>query len=238
MGSDTMNRTVTARPTKTRPKELGRLDPRRALGRLTIAVVVGVLTTCALSLRFGYAVQILGGWDAGGLAMLVAAWSMVARADAERTHATAGSEDPGRRAVYVLVTLTSFASLFAATILSRYAKSVGGARESATIVALCLLAVTIAWLLTHTSFTFRYAHLYYRADDEGIGGIQFAGDEPPSYFDFAYFAFTIGMCFQVSDTTVTSCQIRRTVLMHAMLSFAYTTVILAFVLNLVFGAVH
>ena len=45
------------------------------------------------------------------------------------------------------------------------------------------------------------------------------------------------MCFQVSDTTVTSCQIRRTVLSHAILSFAYTTVILAFVVNLFVGAV-
>ena len=218
-------------------KPLAPFDPRRALGRLTIAVVVAALTTYALSTRFGLAVQVLGGWDAGGLAMLALAWSIVARADADRTHATAGSEDPGRRTVYVLVTLTSFISLFAATILSRRAKSVGGEGESLVIVALCLLAVVIAWTLTHTSFTFRYAHLYYREDDEGVGGIQFAGDEPPSYFDFAYFAFTIGMCFQVSDTNVTSCQIRRAVLAHALLSFAYNTLILAFVLNLVFGAV-
>jgi uncharacterized membrane protein len=70
-----------------------------------------------------------------------------------------------------------------------------------------------------------------------VGGITFGGDEAPSYFDFAYFAFTVGMCFQVSDVTVTSCQIRRTVLAHALLAFAYNTVILAFVLNLVFGAV-
>ena len=42
------------------------------------------------------------------------------------------------------------------------------------------------------------------------------------------------MCFQVSDVTVTSGQIRRTVLGHAVLSFAYNTVILAFTLNLVF----
>jgi uncharacterized membrane protein len=45
------------------------------------------------------------------------------------------------------------------------------------------------------------------------------------------------MCFQVSDASVTSCQIRRAVLVHAVLSFAYNTLILAFVLNLVFGAV-
>jgi uncharacterized membrane protein len=43
------------------------------------------------------------------------------------------------------------------------------------------------------------------------------------------------MCFQASDTTVSSPQIRRTVLLHAVLSFVYNTAILAFVFNLVFG---
>jgi uncharacterized membrane protein len=43
------------------------------------------------------------------------------------------------------------------------------------------------------------------------------------------------MCFQVSDVTVSTRQIRRTVLLHAVLSFFYNTAILAFVLNLVFG---
>jgi uncharacterized membrane protein len=43
------------------------------------------------------------------------------------------------------------------------------------------------------------------------------------------------MTFQVSDTDVSSAQIRRTILMHAVISFAYNTAILTFVLNLVFG---
>ena len=82
---------------------------------------------------------------------------------------------------------------------------------------------------------FRYAHLYYREDAEGVGGVTFPGEHPPTYSDFAYFAFTVGMCFQVSDACVTSPQIRRTVLAHAVVSFVYNSVILAFVLNLVFG---
>jgi uncharacterized membrane protein len=48
-------------------------------------------------------------------------------------------------------------------------------------------------------------------------------------------AFTIGMCFQVSDVCVTSHQIRKAILLHAIISFAYNSVILAFVLQLVFG---
>ena len=61
------------------------------------------------------------------------------------------------------------------------------------------------------------------------------GGGRPSYLDFAYLSFTVGMTFQVSDTAVSSSRIRHTVLLHAVLSFVYTTMILAFVLNLVAG---
>jgi uncharacterized membrane protein len=43
------------------------------------------------------------------------------------------------------------------------------------------------------------------------------------------------MTFQVSDTAVSSPQIRHTILLHGVLSFLYSTAILAFVLNLVAG---
>jgi uncharacterized membrane protein len=44
------------------------------------------------------------------------------------------------------------------------------------------------------------------------------------------------MCFQTSDVCIASPQIRRTVLLHALIAFTYNTAILAFVLNLVFGS--
>ena len=92
--------------------------------------------------------------------------------------------------------------------------------------------MVVSWALVHTTFALHYARLYYT--DLG-GGICFNQTEAPRYSDFAYLAFTVGMTFQVSDTDVSSAQIRRTILMHAVISFAYNTAILTFVLNLVFG---
>ena len=57
---------------------------------------------------------------------------------------------------------------------------------------LCLAAVVTAWTLTHTAYTLRYAHLYYRDDGDGEGGLSFPGERAPAYIDFAYFAFTSG----------------------------------------------
>ena len=98
---------------------------------------------------------------------------------------------------------------------------------------LTLASIALSWTMTHTAYTLRYAHLYYRSG--GRHGLQFPGDEAPADIDFAYFAFTVGMCFQVSDVTVSTTACRRAVLLHATLAFVYNTMILALALNLVFG---
>ena len=107
-------------------------------------------------------------------------------------------------------------------------------RAEQELVLLCLLAVVTAWILCHTTYTVRYAHLYYR-DDGDLGGLGFPGTEMPCLLDFAYYAFTIGMCFQVSDVTVTQHQMRQATLGHALLSFVFNTLVLALALNLLFG---
>jgi uncharacterized membrane protein len=201
---------------------------------VAISLAVGVVAYFVAAPFLPSPAPALVGWDAGSLALLGLAWAVMGTADADATKARAGEEDPGRTLVYVIVLLASGVSLLAATAVVRDAHTLGAGIAHA-VTGLCLATVALAWGMTHTAFTFRYARLYYRADSEGIGGVELPGKEPPSYFDFAYFAFTIGMCFQVSDVCVTSRQIRRAVLLHALISFAYNSVILAFVLNLVFA---
>ena len=79
----------------------------------------------------------------------------------------------------------------------------------------------------------RYARLYYTAPPEARG-IDVEG-EPPTYFDFAYIAFTIGMCYSVSDNGLNTRQLRVTVLSQAMVSYVLGTVIIAITLNLISG---
>jgi uncharacterized membrane protein len=184
--------------------------------------------------RLPASVATLLGWDVASIVLLALVWAVIIPATPASTRSRAGAEDPGRTLVYVLVIITSSASLLAATLM------VGRAHDMSPdlgrlVAILCLAAVALSWTVTQTAFAMRYARLYYREDREGIGGIELPGDTPPAYFDFAYFAFTIGMCFQVSDACVSSPQIRRVVLLHAIISFGYNSVILAFVLNLVFG---
>ena len=102
------------------------------------------------------------------------------------------------------------------------------------------LAVLESWLLIHTVFTLRYAHLFYRSKQEvdvdgSGGGLIFPGKGNPNYRDFAYFSFIIGMTCQVSDVSVTSHSMRLLALLHGLLSFAFNTVILALSINIISG---
>jgi uncharacterized membrane protein len=207
---------------------------RHALVRIGLSIAAGIAAYFAVRLEMPPAAAALVAVDAGSGVLLAISWTAIASSDAQVTRARAGAEDPGRTLVSVIVVLASATSLLAATILVGSARDLTPALKHLGAI-LCLATVALAWVVTQTAFTFRYAHLYYREDSEGVGGIDLPGKADPDYFDFAYFAFTIGMCFQVSDTCVSSAQIRRTVLLHAVISFAYNSIILAFVLNLVFG---
>lgn len=199
------------------------------------ATLAGVLAG-ASAWGEGRSFALLVGWNAASVVLMILAWVMIAGASPEETEQLAGAEDPGRTLVYVIVLVASSVSLLAAVVLSRGSKTLPY-EVAHRLSPLCLATVAIAWALTHTAFTLRYARLYYRADAEGVGGVEFPDKQSPSYFDFAYFAFTIGMCFQTSDVCIASPQIRRAVLLHALIAFTYNTAILAFVLNLVFGSV-
>jgi uncharacterized membrane protein len=211
-----------------------RHDPRAARWRLVLAMAAGTLTGLIIPERLGPALRAVAAWDVTAVVMIAMKWAIILRSSPAATRRRAAADDPGRTAVWVIVLAASFVSLFATSFALRQARTLApDARD--LFVALCVLAVASSWMLTHTAYTLRYAHLYFRDDDEGEGGLEFPGGAPPCYPDFAYFALTIGMCFQVSDVTIASRQIRRAVLGQALLSFVYNTVILGVVLNLIIG---
>ena len=100
--------------------------------------------------------------------------------------------------------------------------------------------IVVAWGAVHTVFSLRYALLYYRTDppcpvdDETDPPRPINFDrEAPTYLDFFYLGFTIGMAYAVSDTELLTRPVRRTALIHAVLSYLFGAVILAVTINLV-----
>jgi uncharacterized membrane protein len=103
-----------------------------------------------------------------------------------------------------------------------------------SLAFMAALGVVSAWGVLHTSYALHYAYLYYRSETSP-GGLTFPGEQSPRQSDFAYFAFTIGTSFAVSDVDVTDDAMRQAVLGHQVLSFLYNTSILATVVTIATG---
>lgn len=217
-----------------RPRAFARHDPRQARGRLAVALAAALVTALMVPAQFGPALRAVAAWDVAALALLILALSVVLDVSPEQTARKAAADDPGRHVVNAVVIASCAVSLLGtAAVLRQAGHYAPGTRD--LFVVLCILAVAASWCLTQAGYTLRYAHLYYDDRHEGVGGLEFTGGGRPAYLDFAYFAFTIGMCFQVSDVAVSSREIRRAVLGHSLLSFVYNTVILATAINLAVG---
>jgi len=201
-------------------------------GRVAIALVVGVSAAILVTVFASPTAAPLVGWDALALAYVILTWWRIWPLDAGETARRATRHDATRTVSYTLLLLAAFASLAAVGVVLFQASRSKGTTEDLR-VTLGVGSVVVSWALVHTTFTLHYARKYYI--DLDACGVEFNQAERPRYSDFAYLAFTIGMTFQVSDTPLTTSDIRRVALIHALMSYLLATVILAGTVNLIAG---
>ncbi len=105
-------------------------------------------------------------------------------------------------------------------------------------VAIAKLVITLAliWLFANSVYALHYAHHYYQQrGGHDRGGLDFPGTKTPSYGDFAYFAFTLGMTFQTSDVAITDTRLRAVVILHSAAAFVFNIGVIAFTINAIGG---
>jgi uncharacterized membrane protein len=173
----------------------------------------------------------LVGWDVSSALLVTWVWLVIGNRDAAATARLARREDNSRAAADLTLMAAAVASLVGVGFLLLKASGEGGGPE-AVLTALAVVSVMLSWLTVQAVFTLHYARVFY---EEPTGGIDFNEDGEPDYRDFAYVAFTLGMTYQVSDTTLTSGKMRRLVLRHAVLSYLFGTIIVALTINVVAG---
>jgi uncharacterized membrane protein len=195
--------------------------------RLGFSAVAGVAVATVIATCANWRYAPAAGWDTIALIFCGSVWLTVRRMSAGETAAHATSTDPRRAARELLILGASVASLAAVGVVLLAGHSVGPP-ASVLLAGLALFTVTASWCTVHAVFTLRYAALYYQAP---AGGIDF-GPQEPDYRDFAYLAFTIGMTYQVSDTSLQSSCMRSAALRHGLLSYLFGAGILATVINL------
>ena len=209
----------------------------RGRPRLFIGLLFGLAVAPLLPSDIKGATRAILAWDAGVIAYLALSAFLFTTERLDRMAADAAAQEEGEWTIFWL-TVAAVAASFAA-IISEFAgtKEMPPAQRNLH-VALVAVTLFVSWLMTHTSFAFRYAHEYYEVDQDGTGfagGLDFPGEKRPDYLDFMYFALVLGMTFQVSDVQITARKFRRLASVHALLSFLFNTIILALTVNIAAG---
>lgn len=181
-------------------------------------------------------VMVLGSWDLVAVLYLAIRWSRV-----RRSHTRPPADDStwlqgllGRRTGFLFTLVASFVGITAGLTIV-IAPSPDGNTELDVLTNLVgVPAVIAAWLILHFGYSERYAHLFY--DHLPEQAMAFPGTERPTMLEFAYFAFTLGTSFAVSDVEVRTSRVRSLVLGHSVLSFFYNTAILGIAIGVISGA--
>ncbi len=228
--------------TTSTPNWLWYLDAQH---RLTLSLTVAALVFLLVPHSLRLLTRTLIAWNSGVLCLLLLAWSVIVTAHPRQIKKRAQTQDTNRLFIAVLFVSAACASLLAVAFLLGTSNTLPP-KQLGLHIALSGVSMVFSWLVVHTVFTLRYAHYYYRPErktpnepnETHVGGLDFPGEEQPDYLDFAYFAFVLGMTFQVSDVAITSRLIRRVALLHGLLSFWFYTFIVALSINIISSFLH
>lgn len=198
----------------------------RAASSFAVGLPVGLV---ALTLGCKLALSIVLGADAGAAVFLITT-GLVIFGDEERDVRRRAAYDDSNVAVIMGLVLGAMASSLAALIFALRQGKGAGHEASPWLVVLALVTLVESWLVVQMLFCIHYAHLYFGdADDDDLAdkGVKFEGEPPRSYREFWYMAVCMGATFQVSDFSITKTRYRDVITIHALVAFAFNTLVIA-----------
>ncbi len=206
------------------------LGQRIAPPRFILFVLVFAIGLALLIPVLGLGRGTMAAFDIAAIVFLAAISTLFRHGQADSMRRAADENDANR------AVLLGFSGTILLVILVAVAKELQGKNDTLAI-ALAVSTLVLAWFFSNTIYTLHYAHLYYSDDEKGADskGLDFPSCDEPDYWDFAYFAFTLGMTFQTSDVEITSRRLRRVALGQCLAAFVFNLGVLAFTINVLGG---
>ena len=206
-----------------KPRTIGNMvAPWRFLAFLLVLIVAAPIATNLLHSR---PLGAMAGFDVAAILFLLACAPLLSTRQSAVMSGHAQANDANR---HVLLAITGI--VMAVLLIAIAAETVGHSPQPFTRI-LIVGTLVVAWLFSNTVYALHYAHLAYMSPDIGCSGLTFPGTDAPIYWDFVYFAFTLGMTFQTSDVTISDQHIRRVVTLHTLAAFFFNIGVLAFTIN-------
>jgi uncharacterized membrane protein len=211
------------------------IDLFRYHPRIWIGFAAGVLVYCLLPPAWSLISRVLVAWDCGVTLFLVLVYVWMVGLSAQQICSRYIEEDESAPVILVVVTLAALLSLAAIVEPLATLRHVAG-RERLWHFALASATLIDSWLLVPTMFTTHYADMFYSVDEKNRP-LLFPETDMPVFWDFAYFSFTIAAACQTADVLTRRSSIRKVVIAHEVISFAFNASILGFAINVTAGLI-
>ena len=202
--------------------------------RVVIGALIGIATLMLLPKELPGAVRAASAWCLGGTAYLIMSFRLMTDCHSDKIRTRAARQDDSAVVILVVILLAMFSSFAAIFGLLSEAKAASNGGKL-LFAALAAATILVSWTVTQVAFTLHYAHEYYAPDQLSVTGdpaLAFPKTTTPDYWDFFYFATSIGAASQTSDVSINDRSLRRLVTLHAIVSFFFNTMVLALAINL------
>ncbi|MGK7875105.1 MAG: DUF1345 domain-containing protein [Xenococcaceae cyanobacterium] len=206
--------------------------------RLPISIFVGVAVLAVAFSYLKFETSLLLAWTIGVICLLILMGIRIVTSNAEQTMRTTQRHEPSTIGTLIGTALTCGVSLVGTAWGLQTTKNMT-ATELHVHLGVSVIAIICSWLLLNTQFAFHYAHLYYapttaNQESDFKKGLEFPREQVMvDYWDFMYYSFTVGMCYQTADISTISPTMRRLTLIHSIVSFWVVTVIIGSLVNII-----
>jgi uncharacterized membrane protein len=197
--------------------------------RLLLSFAAGLVLLMVLPGHMRVVMRLILAWDLTAMLYIGASVWMITHSTVDDCQDHAALYDEGDWIILALVIASAAASFICIAVELPMLKS----HEQPLLLGIIITGLTVAlsWAFTHTVFTLHYAHVYYRPDEDGPGGLAFPGHRAPDYRDFLYYSFVIGCAAQTGDVATVSHAMRQLTMIHGIVAFTFNTAILALTIN-------
>lgn len=207
--------------------------------RLLFAAAAGIVCFIFLPSHITLLQRLMIGWNVSAWLYLLSLWHLMLSSTPQYTRQIAQEQSESASMVLASVSFGCVASTLAILF------ELGTAGQVASSLKTLHLALTgstlvVSWLLLPTAFTMHYAHLFYRERAESdVLPLLFPGKlTDPSYWDLAYYTFTIAVASQTADVAVGTADVRKITLLQSIISFAFNMMILGMSVNVAAGLLN
>jgi|SRR5215472_2895225 len=208
--------------------------PLRQLGRLFLSALAGVAAALAAT-TLPRETRIILGLDVFLVLFVVLSYVMMSVTTADQCVTMANQRQRIRHTGVIASIVATVVGIAAIGVMLRSQRDEAHWLRTVHLGG-SLVALLFGWIAAQMTFAIQYMRIYYRdLDTKGstrtAPGLDFPGQTAPDLWDFMYYSFTIAMCFQTSDVSISGAAIRRLTLMHAIYSFLFVATIIGFVVN-------